>query len=118
MVLSKGERLAIAFLLFGLAFLIFGIRKNNALTGYRYAKKMTEALKNAIEFAETNFRDVPNAEVGFNVYGNKDVIHINRLNNRITSERNFVYNIKGYKIICSVNYDSSGKYYLISCQSE
>jgi hypothetical protein len=118
MVLSKGERLAIALLLFGLAFLIFGIRKNNALTGYEYAKQMTQALKSTIEFAETNFRDMPNAEIGFNIYGNKDTIYIDRVNNRITSERNFVYNVNGYRIVCSINYDSSGKYYVISCQSE
>ena len=115
MVLAKGERLAIAFLLFGLAILIFGIRANNALTGYEYAKKMTNALKSTISFVETNLSGLPAVDVDFNIFGNKDTLHFDMVRHRITSKRHFEYTVNGYRIVCSVEYDKGSKYYIITC---
>ena len=117
--LSKGERLSLALLLFGVALFVAGVKMAGSLMGYNLAKEVGRGLKLTLQFAEKNYPpSEPFVDIGFSVLGNRDIIHIDRINNRVTSDRNFIYRYKGYTVRCSVVYQPREKSYLITCGAE
>jgi len=116
--LSKGERLALSLFFLSVALLILGIKVSNAFVAYRVAQQVAKGIVLTLNFVEKNYpKDEPFVDIGFNIGNNRDVIHIDRLNNRITSDRNFTYRYRGYTVKCSVEYNANGGYYTISCRA-
>jgi len=116
---SKSEKLSLALLLFGLAMLVWGVKWSANYYGYNLAKYFANAIKNTLEFADKNYpENQPFISVGFKIGKNDDTLHIDRLNNRVYSDKNFVYYYRGYKVVCSVAYDVGSKLYLITCETK
>lgn len=117
--LTKGEQLALAFILFGLAILFLGIKQASVYEAYRIAKYFTFAIKQTLEFADKNYPATePFFSVNFSLDNNRDTFYIDRLHKRITSKKNFTYEYRGYKVVCSVSYDPKNRYYVISCEAK
>ncbi len=114
--LTKGEKLTVAFLLFNVALFILGIKFSGALMGYQLSQRVGSGIAATLRFVESNFpKTEPYVNIGFRVLGNHDVIHIDRKNRKITSDTGFTYHYKGYTIKCSVKYDKNDMY-KISCE--
>ena len=117
--LSKGERLALALFFLSLALFIWGIKVSNAFLAYRVAQQVAKGIAVTLAFVEKNYpKSEPFVDIGFNIGENRDILHIDRLNNRITSERNFTYRYRGYTVKCAVEYNPNGGYYTITCQAQ
>ena len=116
---TKGEKLSLALLLFGLAMLFWGVKGSANYYAYQIVKYFSNAIKDALEFAEKNTpKNQTFASIGFQIGGNEDTFIIDRVHNKVYSDKNFVYYYKGYKIVCSVNYDIDSKLYLITCETQ
>ena len=114
--LTKGERLTLAFILFNVALFIVGIKFSGALMGYQLAQKAASGIAATLRFAESNFpKTEPYVNIGFRMLGNEDIIHIDRMNRKITSDLDFTYRYKGYTVKCSVKYDKNDVY-KINCE--
>ena len=106
------------FLLF-LAIFIVGLRGVSYLVSYNIVKQFTNGLAQTLNLVDKFYPpSQPFVDMKFSILGNKDVIHIDRINNRITSDRNFIYHYNGFTVKCSVIYQPQEKYYLISCGVE
>ena len=117
--LTKGEKLSLALLLFGLAIFFWGVKWSANYYAYQIAKYFTNAIKNTLEFADKNTPETqPFVNVGFQIGNNKDTLFLDRLHNKVYSDKNFVYHYKGYKVVCSVTYDVDSKLYLITCETQ
>lgn len=117
--LAKGERLALALFFLSVALFIWGIKISNAYLAYSVAKEVAKGIALTLGFVEKNYpKSEPFVDIGFDIGENKDILHIDRLNNRITSDRNFIYRYKGYTVRCSVEYNANSGYYTISCQAQ
>ncbi|HID79804.1 MAG TPA: hypothetical protein EYH48_00075 [Aquifex aeolicus] len=114
--MGKLEKLTLAFLLFFLAGTIYGVRLAENLRGYELSREIAKALIHILEFADKNFPNEEYIDIGFSIWGNRDILYISRFDNEITSEKNFTYTKEGYTIKCSVT--RKGEYYLVTCSAE
>ena len=116
---TKGEKLSLALLLFGLAMLFWGVRWSANYYAYQIVKYFTNAIKNTLEFADRNTpKEQAFISIGFQIGGNKDTFLIDKLHNKVYSDKNFIDYYKGYKIVCGVSYDVDSKLYIITCESK
>jgi len=114
--MGKFERFYLSLLLFAFAIVIYGVRKAEGLRGYELSKEITKVLIHTLEFADKNFPDEEFVDIGLTVFGNRDTLYINRIDKKITSDRNFTYRVEGYQISCNVKI--KGNYYIVSCLSK
>ncbi|RTZ60273.1 MAG: hypothetical protein DSZ31_02355 [Gammaproteobacteria bacterium] len=114
--MGQREKLTLAFLLFFLAVTIYGVRLAENLRGYELSREIANALIHTLEFADKNFPHEGYVDIGFSVWGNRDILHINRFDNEVTSDKNFTYKREGYTIKCTVARE--GEYYLVTCLAE
>ena len=114
--LTKGERLTLAFILFNVALFVLGVKFSGALMGYQLAQRVGNGIAATLRFVESNFpNSEANVNIGFRILGNEDVIHVDRMNRKITSDLDFTYRYKGYTVKCSVKYDKNDVY-KINCE--
>ena len=111
--MGKFEKLTLAFVLFFLAVMIYGVRLAGNFGGYELARELTHALVQTLNFAEKNFPNEGYIDIGFSIWGNRDTIHIDRFNDEVTSDRNFTYKREGYTVKCDVV--RRGEYYIVTC---
>jgi len=113
--LSKSEKITFSFLFLGVALFIWGVKLSGAMLGYILAQKVSHGIEATLSFVEHNYpKDQPFVSIGFRIFGQSDVIHVDRVRNKITSDRDFTYKYQGQTISCSIKHLGNGTY-RISC---